>query len=227
MLKIVLILLLLSFNSFAYPQICKGMEQDFKSELDKFDYKKLKGMTIFAGSSSMRMWSKQEDYFSELYKRDGKQNFYNRGFGGSQVCHLLIHIEKLFLGEVENQNPKRIVLYSGDNDLGSGKSPQVVFDLYKTLFRGLRARGYKNPIYVFSVKPSPARANLKDKIFALNNLLKEYLEKDNSIVFVDTSGIYINDDGSYRLDMYLSDKLHLTQKTYRIWAQKLSSAWVK
>jgi lysophospholipase L1-like esterase len=215
--------LLFSINVFSYPEECRGMESDFKSQLQKFSYRKLKDITIFAGSSSMRMWKNTHNYFDSLYKRNGKQNYFNRGFGGSQICHLLIHYKRLFVGKSIKQHPKRIVIYSGDNDLTNNLSAREVVDHYKLLIEYIRHAGVKSPISIIAVKPSPKRMAMVDTIKKIGELLESEVATLENIQVINIFNRYFDSTGRIRPELYRSDGLHLKPIVYRMWAKQL--AW--
>ena len=52
----------------------------------------------------------------------------NRGFGGSEIADSTFYVDRIVIP----QQPKIVVIYAGDNDLVSGKTPQQVFEDYKT-----------------------------------------------------------------------------------------------
>ena len=65
---------------------------------------------LFIGSSSMRMWkSLQEDFPG--------YPVINRGFGGSHFSDAIYYFNDLILA----YNPKKIIIYEGDNDIASDK----------------------------------------------------------------------------------------------------------
>ena len=222
--KLILLILLSLFvttNVFAYPAECKGKEGEFAWELSKFKYRKLKGKTIFAGSSSIRMWKNTHKYFKTLESK----NIYNRGFGGSQICHMLIHYKRLFVGESRYQNPDKIVLYSGDNDLGAGLSAEKIVEHYELLIEKIRKAGVDAPIYIITVKPSPKRLYIKDKIRKTGDLTKSELEKLDNVYVVHTFDWFFNKDGSIKEELYLDDQLHLKPRVYWHWAYFLEKIW--
>ncbi len=69
---------------------------------------------MFLGSSSIKRWNVHEA-FSGL-------PVINHGFGGSQYADALYFVDRL----VVDYKPKTVVVYEGDNDLNSGKSPEQV-----------------------------------------------------------------------------------------------------
>lgn len=178
------------------------------------------GWIIFTGSSSIRMWPDiQEDFKVE--------KILNRGFGGSQISDLLKHYDKLIL----QYKPRQVVVYSGDNDIEAGKSPERVAADVKVLHHQL-ARDLPNTSFVFiSIKPSLARAAKFDKMQEANRLIREYLETQPNARYVDVTEAMMKNGASpagagtsarqIREDLFLEDGLHMNEKGYRIWREAL------
>ncbi|MFT5126691.1 MAG: hypothetical protein ACI8W8_000286, partial [Rhodothermales bacterium] len=83
---------------------------------------------IFTGSSSAKRWNTLAADFPELSVR-------NRGFGGSQMSDLVRHAKRFLVPH----RPKAVVVYSGDNDINSGKTPDVVLADFKALVSQIHA----------------------------------------------------------------------------------------
>lgn len=221
----VILFFILTTNAFSYPSECNGREAEFQDKISTFNEKDLKGKTIFSGSSSILMWKNTHQYFKSLYKKSGTQNYYNRGFGGSQVCHLLINYKKIFVGKNKLNNPKRIVLYSGDNDLANNLSPSKIVEHFRLLIQNLRAAGITAPIYLITVKPSPKRMYMIDLIENVGKLMKSELEKLENVYVINPFSKFFTANGELKSGYYLSDGLHLKPVVYKMWAQKLETLW--
>ena len=76
---------------------------------------------LFLGSSSIRKWT-------TLARDFPNHRVFNRGFGGSQLDDSVYFFDRI----VAPYKPKMIVLYAGSNDINAGKTPQRVFDDFKT-----------------------------------------------------------------------------------------------
>jgi len=75
------------------------------------------GVLLFAGSSSIRRW--------EALRRDfADYRVVQRGFGGSQLHHLLLHFDRL----VALYRPAGVVVWMGTNDLATGKPAARLLD---------------------------------------------------------------------------------------------------
>jgi len=160
---------------------------------------------LFVGSSSIRLWKTHES-FPEL-------DVINRGFGGSQVSDLLYYYEKLVL----KYQPRIIVLYSGDNDIASGKSPQTVANDYRLFIERTHQQLPAVPIIIVPIKPSDARWELWPEMAETNRLVRLMAEADKWVDVVDTDKVIMTPEGRPDTTCFVEDKLHLSDKGYRLW----------
>ena len=162
----------------------------------------------FYGSSSIRLWA---DLGGDL----DEARAVNVGFGGSTLDACVHFFARL----VEPLEPAALVVYAGDNDLGDGGSPEEVL----ARFRGLADRVESLPVAVrlafISIKPSPARAALRDRICRSNALVREEIEQRTSARFVDVYEAMLDCWGKPRPELFLDDGLHLSRAGYRLWAE--------
>lgn len=165
---------------------------------------------LFIGSSTIRFWKNVEKEFAQY-------NAINRGFGGSQVSDLIYYADRLIL----KHDPKFIVIYSGDNDLGSKKSVKRITKDFENLINYIRAH-QTQPIYILSIKQSPGRAKLAAKISSLNVALKKLCEKTPLTKYVDFNSSLLNKKGQAQTKYFRKDAIHMNDKAYKILNKKLS-----
>ncbi len=169
-------------------------------------YAKKKNLIAFYGSSSIRMW---ENMAIDLTPYET----INLGFGGSSYkwCD---H----FFGEVfEFIKPSRIILYAGDNDLGTGTTENQIMHSVNNLLTKMEIVYGGLPTSIISVKPSPDRLYLKDKIESLNEKLAHKTKQINRGSFIDVYSAMLDSNNNVRPELYLEDQLHLNLKGYEIW----------
>jgi lysophospholipase L1-like esterase len=181
----------------------------FEKEIARYEAQDLKTPPpakplLFVGSSTIGMWKSAEKEFSSYQA-------INRGFGGSQVSDMIYFKDRVIL----NYKPRALVIYSGDNDLASSKTPDKVASDYKTLIDSIYDHG-ERPIILLAVKISPARASLEAKMRVLNTKLKALTETYPRIQFIDFNDRLTGTDGKPDLKYFLSDKLHLSAEGYKI-----------
>lgn len=164
-----------------------------------------KDVSLFVGSSSIRMWN--------LKKWFPEQPVLNRGFGGSQISDSIHYFDEL----IAKHKPKTILFYAGDNDIAKGKSPARVFADYKKLV-GLVEKKLPNTQLVFiAIKPSLSRWKLVQPMREANQLIREYSQTKSNLHYADIDTPMIGSDDLPRADLFKKDGLHLNEKGYKIW----------
>src|SRR5580704_6968183 len=115
---------------------------------------------VFYGSSSIRLW--------DTLAEDFDPHVLNLGFGGStlEAC------DHFFNRLVPPVHPRSLLLYAGDNDLGDGRTPEQVFASFRSLADKVAALPGGVPFGFVSIKPSPARGGIIDRIRRLNALVR-------------------------------------------------------
>jgi lysophospholipase L1-like esterase len=166
-----------------------------------------KGGVLFVGSSSIRLWDLKK-HFPDL-------NATNHGFGGSQIVDSTYFADRLVFA----CQPKTVVLYAGDNDIASGKSPEQVIDDFKKFAAVIHEKLPETRILYISIKPSAARWKLIDKIRAANAGIEEMTRGDKRFGFIDVHPPMLGDDGMPRKELLLDDGLHLSAAGYEIWTK--------
>jgi len=189
--------------------------QNFKKQ-DKLN-PPAKNQVLFVGSSSFAMWTDVQKYFPG-YK------IINRGFGGSSLPDVIRYVNDVIIP----YKPKQIVIYCGENDLAASDTvtSQMVFDRFKILFGLIRKKLPRVPVVFVSLKPSPSRQHLMPKMAAANRLIKNFLAKNPSTVFVDVYHKMLKPNGKPMDDIFLEDKLHMNARGYAIW-QKAIKPYLK
>ena len=169
-------------------------------------------LTLFTGSSSIRMWTTLEQDFPKL-------RLLNRGFGGPHLSDVLHYFTPL----VTRHKPDVIVLYCGENDLWSGKPPKQVLADFREFARRVHALSPATTIHYLACKPSPARF-AKWKLYqTCNQAIARLCQKDERLHFIDVSTVMIDPETQKpRPDIWLDDKLHMNAKGYARWTKLLA-----
>lgn len=167
------------------------------------------GGVVFVGSSTIKGW-KVEEYFSDFSP-------INRGFGGSQMSDIAEFVDRI----VTPYRPAAVVVYSGDNDLGTSKTPADITSHFAQVVDGIRASLPEVPICLISIKPSGRRMPLIEKLNETNRLLREYVATQSNVHFVDIAPLMLDEQGEPREELFLRDRLHLSQEGYRVWSEAL------
>jgi lysophospholipase L1-like esterase len=161
---------------------------------------------LFVGSSSIRLWK-------TLAKDFPGARVINRGFGGSRIADSTALAERI----VFPYEPRTIVFYAGDNDLAEGRTPEQVAADYQAFVQTVRARLPETRIAFISIKPSPLRWHLREKIESANGQIAAM--KGDGLVFIDSYSAMLGADGKPRQEMFTADRLHMNEKGYQLWTQ--------
>lgn len=179
-----------------------------KNKIEKLGNRK---PVVFYGSSSFRLWESLEQDFPEL-------DCLNIAFGGSTIRDCSDYYEVL----LKQVDPSQIIFYGGDNDIGQEVSVEHTFDRFKELFTKIR-EDFKNIPFAFvSIKPSPERILLLNKIQSVNSLIKDFLEKEKESFFIDVHSDML-EKGMIKERLFCDDKLHMNSDGYLVWKQNLRS----
>jgi len=170
-----------------------------------------KGALLCVGSSSIRMWHPtiREDL--------APATVIPRGFGGSTMLDLLYYANRI----VVPYEPRAILVYEGDNDIDEGVSSEAIRLLFDAFALAVRSALPETRIYLLSIKPSPARWHLWDRMKEANRLLRSACEEDERLFFIDVAARMLDDKANPRAELFLEDGLHLNEAGYALWREEV------
>jgi lysophospholipase L1-like esterase len=168
-----------------------------------------KNAIVFVGSSSIRFW--------ELKKSFPDLEVINRGFGGSELADSAHYASRI----VVPYQPRIVVLYAGDNDIGAGKTPERVFADFKDFVKAVHTPLPRTKIIYLSIKPSIFRWKLVDRMRQANSVIEEYCNHSDGSVYLDVGTPLLGPDGKPRAELFRRDGLHLNEKGYALWTSLL------
>ena len=169
------------------------------------------GGVVFAGSSTFRLWANTAADFPGV-------PLLNRGFGGSTLPDLLQVAPRIVLP----YRPHLIMLYEGDNDLSAGRTPADVLSDYRSFVRLVRQQLPATRITFVSIKPSPSRWAIVDKMREANRLVQQEVARDTLQAYVDLFTPMIGANGHPRPELFGPDSLHMTRAGYLLWRERLA-----
>ena len=213
----VIVFTTLLITSYVFPEKPDPDPERFSDDFKKFARNEQSTkiqtgkITLFTGSSSIRMWKRLESDFSEI-------NLINRGFGGAHLSDVLHYYDRLFT----KYRPQRIVLYCGENDLWSGKSVGQAMKDFHALWAKINIDLPATTLVYLSCKPSPKRISKWNTYQSLNLLIKNFAQRDNKLTFVDISPTLLRPNLSFYPGLWKNDDLHLNQAGYDRW-----TAWIR
>lgn len=169
-------------------------------------YLKKKDLVAFYGSSSIRLWDQMSNDLAP-------HSTINLGFGGSSYFWCNHFFEEVF----EFVSPSQVILYAGDNDLGSETPERDILNHVDQLLQKIQNQFGQIPISIISVKPSPDRLYLKNEIESLNEKLAEICRNIEHAGFINIYSAMLTAEGEVRPELYEEDQLHMKSSGYTIW----------
>jgi lysophospholipase L1-like esterase len=164
-----------------------------------------KGGIVFVGSSTIRLWD-VATHFPDL-------KIINRGFGGSDLADSVRYVDRLVL----KHEPRLVVVYAGDNDIGGGRlSEQVAVD-FERFVRAVHAKLPQTRILYLAIKPSILRWLQYDRMRAANEAIRAICERDDRLGYLDFGGAMLGWDEKPRKELFVEDGLHLSAQGYQLW----------
>jgi hypothetical protein len=200
------------------PEV-KSWENDIQKfeQLDK-NTSYPKNSILFAGSSSIRLWSTLEKDMSPY-------PVIQRGFGGSKLSDLLVYSHRI----IDPHPCSAIVLFVANDITGSNmdKSPEEVASLFRNIVRTIRKTHPDTPVFWIEITPTVSRWKVWPEIQKANELIKGICEGQKKLYFIKTDFAFLNENGLPREELFRRDKLHLNEKGYAVWTDLIKKALEK
>ncbi len=166
-----------------------------------------KGGTLFVGSSTIRMWS-------TIARDFPAHSVINRGFGGARISEVTQNIHRI----VFPYAPRQIVFFAGGNDLADGHAPEQAAADFRTFVQLVRKRLPEIPIAYIGIYHNPFRWIYREKFETANALIAEFCQRTPGLVFIETAGAFLGEDGFPRKSSFAEDQLHLNASGYNVLA---------
>ena len=160
---------------------------------------------VFVGSSTIRRWD-VASYFPDL-------KIINRGIDGTELSDAVKYIDRLVL----RHEPRLVVVYAGDNDIGSGKLSEQVSVDFERFVRAVHTRLPQTRILYIGIKPSPLRWLQVDRMRLANQVIRSICERDDRLAFLDFDNLMLGWDEKPRKELFAEDGLHLSPQGYQLW----------
>lgn len=173
---------------------------------------------VFVGSSSFTKWTDVQDYFPSY-------PIINRGFGGSTLVDVIRYEEQTIF----KYNPKQVVIYCGENDVASADTitGEIVFERFKQLFTDIRQRFPGIPVVFISMKPSPSRWQMRERLMNGNDRIRKFMQKQKKAKFISVWKPMLGPDGKPMPEIFIKDNLHMNAKGYAIWKKLIEPYLLK
>jgi hypothetical protein len=167
---------------------------------------------VFIGSSTIHKWTTLKNDFRGI-------KTLNLGVDATDFPFLMTNAPDW----ATKYPAKRFVIYSGDNDITAGKSPEDVAKDFKSTIDILHSQLPHAYLYVFSIKPCPApdrKAKLA-QITAANRLISKIASQEKNVTFIDIFTEMITPNGIPKEGLFTDDGVHMNDLGYAIWTKAL------
>lgn len=163
---------------------------------------------IFAGSSSIRLWSGIEADMAS-YK------VIQRGYGGAKLSDFAVYADRI----LSPHQCSAMVLFIGNDVIGSqkDKTPEEVKRLFLNVLRTFRKDHPSDPVFWIAITPTSSRWNAWPKIIQVNDIIRKTCENHRNTYFIKTDFAFLNENGKPRDELFIADNLHLNTDGYKIW----------
>jgi lysophospholipase L1-like esterase len=183
----------------------------FEDEIRKFEAADREAMpprggVLFVGSSSIRLWKTLATDFPGV-------PVINRGFGGSVIAESTRLAPRIIFPYA----PRMIVFFAGTNDIASGRKASQVLEDYKTFVSTVKSKLPQARIAFIAITPAPSRRDKWPEMSKANRMVQEWTLTQPGLAFINPAPLFLDEKGEPRLDLYVSDQLHLSPKGYEIW----------
>lgn len=170
------------------------------------------GAVVLFGSSSFRMWTNAAAALPG-------HRIVNLGFGGSQLPDLNDFLDRL----VRPLEPRMLLIYGGDNDLATGRTPADVEADFRRLVERVRADLPRTRIAFLAVKPSPSRLKYLAAQQEANARVRRFAAGRRRVDYVDVATPLLDAHGEPDGRFFLGDRLHLNGEGYEVWRRVVAA----
>jgi hypothetical protein len=208
------LILWLMYAFMHFPTIAQSPEPDYwERDIRKFEHLDSTetypaNAILFAGSSSIRLWS-------TLAGDMAPYPVIQRGYGGARLSDFSV-----FAGRIIYPHPCRgIVLFVANDITGSqtDKTPEEVRDLFLDVLDTIRAKFPDTPVFWIAITPTGLRWKAWPQIEKANMLIQKACKKQNNTYFISTKSYFLNSSGLPKDELFREDRLHLNEEGYKVW----------
>jgi hypothetical protein len=200
------------------PEV-KTWENDIRKfeQLDK-DEKYSPDAILFAGSSSIKLWSSLENDMSPY-------PVIQRGYGGAKLSDFAVYADRIFAPHL----CRAIVLFIANDITGSesDKSPEEVGKLFQFVLKIIRKTHPDTPVCWIEITPTAARWSVWSQIQKANDAISDICLQNRNTLFIRTDSSFLDAKGKPKAELFVDDKLHLNKQGYAIWAEIIKNELYK
>ena len=218
-----IVLVLVSLNSWVGaqeaeldPKIAKWEKDIVKLETHNLAQPKVANAILYCGSSSIRLWRTVATDMAPWPA-------ISRGFGGAKLPDLIHYAPRIVGPHLGEKNPNRcraVVVFVANDITGkdSDTTPEGVAKRFNTLHQWIRQQDPTIPVFWIEVTPTQKRWEQWPKIAEATKRIGKVIDADANTHLIATAGAYLGLDGQPRPELFVKDRLHLSQAGYQQWA---------
>jgi hypothetical protein len=165
---------------------------------------------MFAGSSSIRLWS-------TLANDMAPYTVIQRGYGGAKLSDFAVYAGRIFVPH----KCRALVMFIANDITGSDKdkSPEEVKKLFLNVLKTFRKTHPETPFFWIAVTPTSSRWKAWPQIKATNDLIMKTCENHRNTYFIRTDFAFLDETGKPKDELFIKDKLHLNPEGYMVWTE--------
>jgi len=181
----------------------------------------------FEGDSITRRWGTSDEQYKD-FLANWRQNFFgwnaaDFGWGGDTTQNILWRLNN---GELDNVNPKIIVVLAGTNNVGN-RSPEITDPRVADITRGIKAildicrqKAPRATIVLIGITPRNDNMAVMPIINSVNDNIAKFAD-GKTIRYLNFNDKLADKGGKLLNGMTNRDGLHLAVKGYQVWADAL------
>ncbi|MGB7345123.1 MAG: GDSL-type esterase/lipase family protein [Pirellulaceae bacterium] len=164
---------------------------------------------LFIGSSSIRRW---ESMATDM----APYRTIRRGYGGAKFTDMALFVDQI----IQPHQYRALVMFVGNGVVGKPEdhTPDLIEALARRIVAASQAHQSDAPVFLIEITPCEKRFEAWAKIRAVNARLREIALSTPHTYFVPTASHYLRPDGTPRPELFVEDKLHLSDAGYQLWA---------
>ena len=169
---------------------------------------------LFLGDSITQGWD--QALWKERWEPLGAANFGIGGDGTPQVLWRIGH------GELDGISPKLVVMMIGINNTWPGFSAEDTVEGIEAAVAAIRAKLPQTKILLLGILPCFDKTDgIRGRAKAINAGIAKLDDGGRTLRFLDFGEKLLAHDGSLGEGLFQKDKLHITPKAYRIYADTI------
>ncbi|TYQ15679.1 UNVERIFIED_CONTAM: beta-glucosidase [Acetivibrio alkalicellulosi] len=168
---------------------------------------------LFVGDSITRRWLESPQMWNYFFARHNPENF---GVGSDTIQNLKW---RLLNGEIDDLNPKIVVLLIGTNNLPEYTDDEICEGI-SGIVEILKNSIPDTKIILMGLLPRAADDKCDNYIKTIQQINKKLLRlsKDKNLMFLDIGEGYMDSNNSVKRDL-MPDGIHLIEPGYKIWGE--------